>query len=1312
MNTYRRTVAVLAMCAAGLGGSPAADTAKVEPKQPALEDKVTQGALRIRRKDGSIVECPLKHTDVDTRITGFIARVKVTQTFHNPLDEKIEAVYVFPLPHKAAVDGMTMIMPDRRVIGIIQRREVAREIYEEALQHGRTAALLEQERPNIFTQSVGNIPPGQQIKIEITYLDVLAYDMGVYTFHFPMVVGPRFIPGGPSSNPPALPAELQGATSGVAPPTDRVPDANRITPPVLKPGMRNGHDIALAVTMDAGVPVQDLKVINHKADLEKTGASTALVKLDPADSIPNKDFELRYKVTGKKPEMAVLSHTDGYGVGYFMLMIQPKEDEKLSKAPPREIYFVIDVSGSMRGKPTEQVKRAMKHFFRLCKSEDTMQVVTFSGRAEQLFEKAVPIDDRHIERALDFTQGIKAGGGTYMLQGIKKVMDAPADPKRVRIAVMLTDGYIGNEAEIIAEVGRRCGDQIRFWCLGVGNSVNRFLLDGVAKQGGGMSKVLSLKEDPAETVQGIMERIHRAQLANISIDWGSAPVYGTYPARIPELWAGRPVILFGRYEEGTRAGIRISGTVEGEPADWPLAVDFPKNQPENLVLGKIWARHKIEDLMHQTYYAGSPYVKEEVTRIALDHRLMSQYTSFIAIDERDLPAAQERRARPPRRMLVPVPLPEGKSWSGIFGAIGGMAPEGAADRDSPVAAGWSGARTKYAGGRLAADRLARISPVLGIPASQGPATPGRRSRLRGYYGGAEKESKSRGRYRPFSPRRRSPADPAVMLAEPDEGSIAPAARAIANAAGEALQLQQNALQQRGAEVHKLATAVLDRAAAIEKDSKHAEAEPLYAFAYLLDSSLNILNPYRQGLGRKCLNGLEHAREEQREQWIKLIPGLGKKVKLILRDVSVTEALAQIAHQAGLVAECVPGSDRDAAESIGRRTLRITYLDLTNIKTADALDWLLRPVRMTWRVERTADGPVVRAGTVRRMAGKSAWVYDLTSIAAPLPDELGKEKDYQKRVGSAKALADELATGVRNALGLKADEALWYLPGRLLVFADLATHEKATKLLAMLANADTEPPAELAKLHEKTARRAKELSDDIEKQIDRRETGILAARLTSYSRQLLAAAAGGNVDEEALAELEIAWRSDLMASYLGSGVPTAALRSAWAVSEAARALSDSTELQALSSHVLECVAPVALRSLEAARKQRESVPGVSSLLLAALTLRTDREFIADARSVLAPKPDDSQTAALRSIATALLAAPGTADADALSGLIKSRLKGDDAVALLAMACRRAGGETWEMFRRERHELLGGQPLSGSTVVLVNRLDRTPLKLVSE
>ncbi|HUT60333.1 MAG TPA: DUF3160 domain-containing protein [Phycisphaerae bacterium] len=943
----------------------AMETRPVEPdalakQMEAVTKDVTQGALRVVKKDGEVVECPLKHTDVKATISGFIARVKVTQTFLNPLDEKIEAVYVFPLPHKSAVDDMTMVIGDRRIVGLIKRRTEARQIYEQALAQGMTAALLEQERPNIFTQSVGNISPGQEVKIEISYVDVLEYDMGVYEFHFPMVVGPRYIPGSSTSTIPPVPTELKGKVgeldktkvpegpnkpkgTGWAPDTDRVPDASRITPPVLKPDYRNGHDISLEVALDAGVPIQDLKITSHEAAVRRIGKSQAAVQLSPADSIPNKAFVLRYAVVGKAPAMAVLTHTDAKGAGYLMLMVQPADDERLRQAPPREIVFMVDVSGSMSGEPTAKNIEAMSQFLKLCKPDDTVQVITFASDSRKLFEKPVPVTPENITKALNFTEGLRGGGGTEMLKGIRMALGDPLDEKRVRIIIMLTDGFIGNEAEIIAEVGRRAGDRIRFWCIGIGSDPNRFLLDGVARQGGGMSKVLGLRDDTVPLVQEVMTRIHTAQLSDIHIDWNGLKIFETYPAKIPGLWAGQPVVLFGMYQGSGRATISINGNVEGKDTSWPLEVTLPEREDRNEVLAKVWARNKIEDLMQQTFYEGSPEVEDAVTAIALEYRLMSQYTSFVAVDEKDLGKLREP-ARPPRRMLVPVPIPEGTRFEGFFGE----ADEAAKPAAPQVAHLWAGMPAERAAvaspKALSVGRFVSRSAVTSASLSygRGKYKPGPSSIVRTYTDNPFPDAASNNLARLDVIGAGGGGNP-IGGFEGLDADYSVTGQAIASMAS----AQQERLKQ-----------VLNEAADLQKKGDLLAARAKYAAAYLLATSYGQPG---EPVSLKALEGINKTTEGLVKAWTKELPGLAKPLDLVLRDQSVADALAAVAKGSGLRITLLAGSVEDAAALLRQRDARITYLDLRGATAAQALDWILTPLRMAWWV----DKDVILAGTARR-----------------------------------------------------------------------------------------------------------------------------------------------------------------------------------------------------------------------------------------------------------------------------------------------------------------------------------------------------------
>src|SRR5215213_8485455 len=329
--------------------------------------RVTQGELDALGAGGKVLgACPLKNTSVKAEISGFLARVKVTQEFENNFAEKIEAVYVFPLPANAAVDDMTMKIGDRTVRGQIKKREEAREIYEAAKSNGQIASLLDQERTNIFTQAVANILPGEKVSIEISYVETLKYENGQYEFVFPMVVGPRYIPGNPTGQ----------QAGGFSPDTDKVPDASKVTPNVAKD--RAGHDISIEVRLDAGVPVEAIASKSHQVESNQLSANSSLIKLKNEKTIPNKDFVLRYDVAGKKIEDAVLLHRAEKG-GYFTLILQPPDNPRVEDVTPKEIVFVLDSSGSMEGFPIEKAKESMKLALDGLNPQDTFNLITFAG---------------------------------------------------------------------------------------------------------------------------------------------------------------------------------------------------------------------------------------------------------------------------------------------------------------------------------------------------------------------------------------------------------------------------------------------------------------------------------------------------------------------------------------------------------------------------------------------------------------------------------------------------------------------------------------------------------------------------------------------------------------------------------------------------------------------------------------------------------------------------------------------------------------------------------------------------------------------
>ncbi len=465
------------------------------------------------------IPLPLKHTDVKAAVSGYIATVEVTQQFQNPYDTKIEAVYVFPLPHNAAVNEFVMTIGERRIRGIIRERQEAERLYAQAKSQGYVASLLTEERPNIFTQSVANIEPGKEIDVNIKYFNTLAYVDGWYEFVFPMVVGPRFNPPGAMNGVGAV-ARGQPGISG-----------QKTEVQYLPPGERSGHDISLIVDVDAGVVIEESVCRTHRVSEEKISPERLVVTLDPGDRIPNKDFVLRYRVAGERVKSSLLTDRDDRG-SYFTLMLYPPQELVSLGRQALELVFVLDCSGSMWGKPLEQAKAAIERALHRLQPLDTFQLIRFSNEASALGPGPLLATPENIRRGFAYLQSLNSEGGTMMIEGIKAALDFPHDPRRLRFVCFLTDGYIGNEAEILGEVHKRLASS-RIFSFGVGSSVNRYLLDHMARLGGGGAAYLGPKDDAAKVMDDFFERISHPALTDLRIDWGGMRVTEVFPDRPP-----------------------------------------------------------------------------------------------------------------------------------------------------------------------------------------------------------------------------------------------------------------------------------------------------------------------------------------------------------------------------------------------------------------------------------------------------------------------------------------------------------------------------------------------------------------------------------------------------------------------------------------------------------------------------------------------------------------------------------------------------------------------------------------------------------
>ena len=509
---------------------------------------------------------PLKQTEVKAKIAGNISRVEVVQKFENPFPESLEAVYVFPLPDEAAVDDMEIKIGDRTIKADIKLREEALEIYEQARQQGRTAGLLEQERSNIFTQSLANIRPGEKIEVTIRYTESLKFADGDYEFVFPMVVGPRYISGnltpptppnsrgGDSSesreamegNNTLFPSEAREGQGGVN------TDADRINPPVLHPGTRSGHNIAVSVEIDAGVAIGDVRSTSHQITTDRSG-NIVRVQLANSDTIPNKDLILRYRVAGENTRATILTQSDKRG-GHFATYLIPALNYKTNEIVPKDVVFLMDTSGSQQGEPLAKSQELMRRFIQGLNPNDTFTIIDFANTAKALSTTPLANTAENRQRAINYIDKLQANGGTELLNGIQAVMNFPAAARgRLRSMVLITDGYIGNENEVLALVQRSLKPGNRLYSFGVGSSVNRFLLNRLAEVGRGTSQVIRQDEPSAEAAEKFFSQINSPVLTNIQISWeGVGEKPEIYPIAAPDLFASGPLVLFGKKTDRAR----------------------------------------------------------------------------------------------------------------------------------------------------------------------------------------------------------------------------------------------------------------------------------------------------------------------------------------------------------------------------------------------------------------------------------------------------------------------------------------------------------------------------------------------------------------------------------------------------------------------------------------------------------------------------------------------------------------------------------------------------------------------------------------
>ena len=539
---------------------------------------------------------PLESTTVDVVITGPYAELTVEQTFSNPNEDFIEAIYSFPLHQEAAVDQMWMRVGDRVIEGRVYEKEEAKELYEEAKEEGRTTALTEQDRPNLFRQSVANMAPGESVSVTLHMIQPLTYKDGVYSFELPLTVGPRFVPAG---HDPA--------------------DAERITPPLAS--APTGATVEIKVSAEMGIDIAEMWSPSHELSPVVSGShgSTHLRGLTG-----DRDFVLNLDLDGSEPVASLMVQE-----GHFALTLEPQPLPSPDQVVPRELIFVVDNSCSMNGTPLNMAKEAMREALLNLHPKDSFQVIRFSEEASALGPVPLPATPENIELGIAYVNAMEGMGGTHMMAGIEASLDFPYDPDRKRIVAFMTDGYIGNEREILAAIEDKLG-ATRLFSFGIGSSVNRYLLDEMALVGRGDVTYVLLDEDPAGKVQDFYERIAQPVLTDIELDFGDATVSGVYPRLVPDLFVGHPIRVVGKYS-GDLGTVTIRGRAGDRVVEQTVELVAVE---DGSAIGSAWARQRVKALQREQLHGEIPEVREEITLTAIDYGLITQYTSFLAVDYR------------------------------------------------------------------------------------------------------------------------------------------------------------------------------------------------------------------------------------------------------------------------------------------------------------------------------------------------------------------------------------------------------------------------------------------------------------------------------------------------------------------------------------------------------------------------------------------------------------------------------------------------------------------------------------------------------
>jgi Ca-activated chloride channel homolog len=585
--------------------------------------------------DVEVESFPLLKTGAEVDIAGVIAEVALTQVYKNDGDKTIEAIYVFPLGTKSAIHAMKMTIGDRTIEADIEEKIRAQKIYQEALNNGKTASLLEQERPNVFQMKVANIMPGDVVEVEVKYTELLIPEEGVYQYVFPTVVGPRFT---------GEQEEASGNNDWTA-------------SPYLHEGKDSPYQFDIRINLNAGLPITDFQVSSHQVTVSRPTPEKAMISLaDSEKTGGTRDFILKYSLEGDSIQSGLLLYPGGKE-NFFLLMMEPPEKVTPAMIPPREYLFIIDVSGSMHGFPLEVSKTLIDKLLNNLRPEDYFNILFFAGGSGVLSPAPLPVTESNREKALKMLSSQRGGGGTRILDALRKALTIKKKEGLSRIIVMATDGYVSVEKETFDLIRDNLGEA-NFFAFGIGKSVNRYIIEGMARVGQGEPFVATSRKEAEEIAEKFRNYIESPLLTDISVDFEGFDAYDVEPPSLPDLFAERPLILFGKYNN-PGGKIIVTGQTASGGYKKIFTVTPELEEKKNAALKYLWAREKIARLAD--YGRTGSDVKDEVTGLGLKYHLMTEYTSFVAVDK------VIRETGEIVTVKQPLPLPQGVSDYAVGG---------------------------------------------------------------------------------------------------------------------------------------------------------------------------------------------------------------------------------------------------------------------------------------------------------------------------------------------------------------------------------------------------------------------------------------------------------------------------------------------------------------------------------------------------------------------------------------------------------------------------------------------------------------------